>query len=58
MDEDVSIMDVGLGVVGIGDTDNRDTFCEWRSWNRLLPTIKHFCEEDTRSGAKILPTSW
>ncbi|KAJ5131353.1 uncharacterized protein N7515_007392 [Penicillium bovifimosum] len=55
MDEDVSIIDGRPGVMRIGYTDNRDRFCDWRNWNRWVPTIKQSCKEDTRPGAELLP---
>lgn len=59
MDKDVTIWNVGLGVMSIGYTDNRNrSVCERQSWNRFMPTVKHLCEEDARPGPESLPRSW
>lgn len=41
--------------VGIGDADDSNRTCEWRSWNGFMPTAKLPREEDARLGPELLP---
>lgn len=53
MDKDISIWNVGFGVMSMGDADNRNRICERHLWNSFMPTIKHSCEEDGKAEPRI-----
>jgi hypothetical protein len=57
VNQDISVWNVDLSIMSIGDADDRDWISEWCSWNGFMPTVKLPREEHARFGPELLPWS-
>lgn len=55
--QDISVWNVELSIMSIGDADDRNRISEWCSWNGPMPTVKRLREEHARLGPELLPWS-
>lgn len=57
MDENISIWKLGLTVMSVRDTDDRNRTCERFGWDDLMPGVELPREEDARLRQEWLPNS-